>query len=181
MAICKFCGAESGDTKFCQNCGAQMEVVAQPIQPQIQQPVLQQQPMGFPSQQPINAAQSNGYIPKSAAGLVAGNVILIVLGTLCCCCVFFTIISTVLGIIGVVNASKVRGCTSPEEEQHCRGIARLMMIIGYVLLVVIVVTVFSVITAKFGSISEGVDQIESWFESVAESIEEEADFALRLR
>lgn len=185
MPTCKFCGAETGESKFCQNCGAKVEETTPVMQPQFQQPIVEQpqfqQPMmQQPIQQPYGQYQPSYYTPKGAGGLLAGNIILIVLGAVCCCFIY-PLIWLVLGIIGTVYAAKVKNSHSAEEEAHNRKVARIMMLIGYGVLIVCVILLIAGMISEYGSFGDAVDALEETWDSIYESVSESMENAFRIR
>ena len=181
MAICKFCGAESGDTKFCQNCGAKLEVEPQPIQPQVQQPIIEQPMLQQQPDNSFHSYQPSHYAAGSATGLLTGNIILVVFSCLFCCCVLgISVISLILGIVGIVYASKVKTSQNAEEEAHNRSVSRICMIIGYALYVVMILFLIIGATLAYGSLDAAVEAIQSAYESVSEELEESLSMISRL-
>jgi len=180
MPICKYCGQESGGTPFCQNCGAKVDVPVQAPQP-VQQPVMQaeqpvyQQPEPYPSQQPNYGVQPPYYTPGGAGGVIAGNILAIVFGVLCCCCTnFISLISMVLGIIGIVFASKIKSSSNAEEEASNRKKARILMLIAFLVLAGGLVFTIIQFIIGFNKVSDGLsfpEYFESIWDSVSESVE----------
>lgn len=167
MAICRYCGAETGNSPFCQNCGAKVEAAPAP------QPIPQEQPAFTPDTIPTQPqsysipTQPTYYTPGGAGGLMAGNIIAIILGVVCCCFTYFiSLVTMVLGIIGVVYASKVKASMSPEEERHNRNLSRIMMIIGYVVLLLGLVVFIGMILTS----SNGFEGLKETWNSIYESV-----------
>lgn len=189
MPICKYCGQETGGSPFCQNCGAKVE--EQPI-PQQPQPVFPEQPVQPSYQQPAQpyapqqssyGVQPPYYTPRGAGGLIAGNIIAIVFGVICCCCTnFISLISMILGIIGIVFASKVKTSANAEEEASNRSKARILMIIAFLVLVGgLVFTIIQTII-DFNKVADGKsfsEYLESVYESVSESVEKMGSILIR--
>ena len=170
MAACKYCGQETGGSMFCQNCGAKVEV--QDEQPVMQQPAYTPNP--FPTQPMANTipTQPSFYTPGGAGGLLAGNIIAIVLGVICCCFTYgISLIAMILGIIGTVYASKVKSSLNADEERHNRRVSRILMIIAYVVLVLGLVAIIGLAIAASDGISGFKEMYESIYESVSVSME----------
>ncbi|MBP5492507.1 MAG: hypothetical protein J6Y08_06665 [Clostridiales bacterium] len=177
MATCKYCGQETGGSMFCQNCGAKVEAAVEAAQSPFQQssipnssmnsiPTAPQQSYSFPSQPAY-------YTPGGAGGLLAGNIIAIIVGVVCCCCTYFiSIVTLVLGIIGVVYASKVKSSSSPEEEAKNRRVSRIMMIIAYVALLIGLVVMVAAGLASGNGIEGFKESFMSAYESASISMEE---------
>ena len=153
MAKCKYCSEETGGSLFCQNCGAKVDQIqeAPPIAPQIApQPVYPQQ-MQMPVQQPY-------YTPKGAGGLLAGNIIVLVLS-----CIFFCgltpIISIALSIIGIVFSVKAGHAKSLQESNSNRTVAIIMLILGIVFLVIGIILVNIVVYQNYGGWGGYFDEI----------------------
>ena len=181
MSICKYCGQESGGTPFCQNCGAKVEVQPDPIPTQPVTPFANENPQPYPQQDPYQPQQSSYgvqppyYTPGGAGGLLAGNIISLVLGLVCCCCTnFISLIAVILGILGIVFASKVKTSMNAEEEASNRKKARIMMIVGF--LVILGGLAFSIIKffVDFNKYADGRD-FKEYFESVYQSVSESLD------
>ena len=188
MSICKYCGQETGGSPFCQNCGAKVD--EQPVQAAPQQVFPEAQPVQSPyqpdpyaSQQSSYGVQPPYYTPGGAGGLLAGNIIALVLGVVCCCCTnFISLIAMILGIIGVIFASKVKSSANAEEEASNRRKARILMIIAFV--VILGGLAYSVISTiiNFNKFADGrsfSEYIESIYESVSESIENMGSILIR--
>ena len=183
MSVCKYCVQETGGSMFCQNCGAKVEQEAQPVPG----PVVQNQPGFQPSQAPIQPqsystipTQPNYYTPGGAGGLLAGNIIAIILGVICCCFTsFISAITMILGIIGTVFASKVKSSTSAEEEKHNRKVSCILMIIAFVFLLIGI----GVMIASIAMAGEGIGDFGAIWSSVYESVSlsmEEAEGLLHI-
>lgn len=185
MAICKYCGNETGGSQFCQNCGAKVDVQPMPeAQPVMQSPVMENpyassqnqipvQPQAYTQQAPMF------YTPGGAGGLIAGHIIAIILGILCCCFTYFISLGTmVLGIIGVVFAAKVRSSTSEAEEAHNRKVSRILLLIAFaVLLVGVALFIVDLINTmhQMGNMNIG-EMWESIYASVSESMKSVSGF-----
>jgi hypothetical protein len=153
MAICKYCNQETGATIFCQNCGAKMDaqpevpqaapVISQPIPDptQVQQTYMQQ--MQVPAQQDY-------YVPKGAAGLLAANIIVLVLSVIFFCGIL-PLASVALSIIGIVFSVKAGHARGPLEEKSQKSVALIMLILGIVFLVLGIVVIVASILSKYGS------------------------------
>ena len=170
MAACKYCGQETGGSMFCQNCGAKVEA-----QPEVQ-PVMPQSftPNPFPSQPMANTipTQPSFYTPGGAGGLLAGNIIALVLGVICCCFTYgISLIAMILAIVGLVYASKVKSSMNAEEERHNRKVSRILMIIAYVVLLLSIVAMVAMVIAASNGISGFKEMYESIYESVSMSME----------
>ena len=166
MATCKYCGNETGGTPFCQNCGAKVDaelVVPQPV-PVMNQPAYQPMPM----QAPV-ASTPYFYTPGGAGGLLAGNIIMLILSVITCCLVF-TLIALALSIVGIVFAAKVKNAQNAEQEKSYRRVALIMLLIS------IAVLVFSIVIFVIGVYQQygGWDGFWEAIESVWESAQEEA-------
>ncbi|MBO4495097.1 MAG: hypothetical protein J5752_04500 [Clostridiales bacterium] len=186
MPICKYCGQETGGSPFCQNCGAKVE--EQPIP---QQPVFPEQPVqpSYQPEQPYTPQQSSYgvqppyYTPGGAGGVIAGNIIAIVFGVVCCCCTnFISLISMILGIVGLVFASKIKSSANAQEEASNRSKARILMIIAFLVLVGgLVFTIIRTII-NFNEVADGKsfsEYLESIYESVSESVEKMGSILIR--
>ena len=98
---------------------------------------------------------------------MAGNIIAIILGVVCCCFTYFiSLASMVLGIIGVVYASKVKSSMSPEEERHNRNVSRLLMIIAFVVLVLGIVVFIGMVLSS----ANGIEGLKETWNSIYESV-----------
>ncbi len=163
MAACKYCGQETGGSMFCQNCGAKVEA-----QPEVQPAAFTPDP--FPSQpQSYNTipTQPSFYTPGGAGGLLAGNIIAIILGVICCCFTYgISLIAMILGIVGTVFASKVKSSLNADEERSNRRISRILMIIAYVVLILGVVAMVALVLAA----SDGIGGFKEMYESIYESV-----------
>ena len=157
---------------FCQNCGAKVE--EQPVA--AQQPAFNANPVpnSFPTQPMANTipTQPSFYTPGGAGGLLAGNIIAIILGVVCCCFTYgISLIAMILGIIGTVYASKVKSSLNADEEHHNRKVSRIMMIIAYVVLLLGIVAVVALVMSASNGISGFQELYESVYESVSQSME----------
>jgi|GEM_PF-2138904 len=187
MAQCKYCGQETGGSMFCQNCGAKVEAPVQQVpQPQVQapasfdtapvQPQMPPQPQAYTS-----PTTPSFYTPGGAGGLMAGHIILLILGVICCCfTIGITLVSTILSIIGLVYASKVKASLSAEEEAHNRKISMILLIVSIVALVGGLAVLIGSIFISYGSISAFIDAVSESFESAWESASLSAEKANKL-
>ncbi len=151
MPACKYCGQETGGSMFCQNCGAKVD--AQPTVPQQVpvQPVMDPMQMIQPSiQQPYqNPMQPSYYTPRGAGGLLAGNIIVLVLSVIFFCG-FFPLIAIPLSIIGIVFSVKAGRAKSPQEEKSNKTIALVMLIIGIFFLILGIIAFVATVYREYG-------------------------------
>jgi hypothetical protein len=177
MSTCKYCGHETGAKMFCEYCGAKVDkapVAPQPQMPPMPQPPMPQQvpqsPAGQPAayQQPVMQdprfqqgvyqppvlnqmpVPQGYYTPRSAAGFLAGNIIVLVLSCIFFCGLF-PLVSIPLSIIGIVFSVKAKNSRSEQEEKACRMVAMIMMIIGIFFLILGIVVFCGVVYDKYGS------------------------------
>ena len=172
MAICRYCGQETGGSMFCQNCGAKVEAQPEAAPQQFGQQAYT--PSSIPTQPMANTipTQPSFYTPGGAGGLLAGNIIALILGVICCCFTYgISLIAMILGIIGVVYASKVKSSLNADEERHNRKVSRILMIIAYVVLLLGIVAMIGIAIAANNGISGLKEMYESIYESVSESME----------
>lgn len=165
MSICKFCGNETGGSQFCQNCGAKVEeqpVAPQPI-PVMPDPAYQQ-----PVYQAPVPTQPSFYTPGGAGGLLAGNIITLVISVLTCCLVY-TLVALALSIVGIVFAAKVKRATNAEQERSYRRVALIMMLVSIAVIVLSIIIIVVGIYQKYGSFDAFMEEIESIWESAWES------------
>lgn len=161
MAICKYCGNETGGTPFCQNCGAKVDaepVYQQPV-PVMNQPVYQQ-PMQMPTAPTF-------YTPGGAGGLLAGNIIMLILSAVTCCTIF-TLVSLALSIVGVVFAAKVKNSRDAEQESSYRRFSLIMLILAIVTFVLVMTLLVIGIYQEYGGFEGFKEAIESVWESAWE-------------
>ena len=153
MAKCKYCGEETGGTMFCQYCGAKTDPqpIPAPVPEPQQMPVTQQTSYQQPVLNPMMQTASNN-TPRGAGGLLAGNIVVLVLS-----CIFFCglvpIISIVLSIIGIVFAAKVKNAKTPQQEGSFRTVAIIMLILGIIFLIIGIIVVIAVINQEYGGLS----------------------------
>ena len=170
MSTCKYCGHETGTKMFCEYCGAKVDkapvaptpMPPMPQPPMPQSPVSQQVPPQFPQnsgfqpaayQQPVlnqMPGQQPYYVPRSAAGFLTGNIIVLVLSCIFFCGLF-PLLSIPLSIIGIVFSVKAGHSKSLQEEKACRMVAMIMMIIGIFFLILGIVVFCGVVYDKYGS------------------------------
>lgn len=169
MPACRYCGQETGGSAFCQNCGAKVEeqpVIPSPI-PQINQSPISSEPISpIPTQNAPYTIPTmpTFYTPGGAGGLLAGNIITLILGVITCCFII-PIISIIVSIIGIVFASKVKNSTNAAEEKSNRTISLVMMLLA-IAFIVIGTTLFVVgVYQQYGGFDE-------FFEYLSEKIEE---------
>lgn len=164
MATCKYCGNETGGGQFCQNCGAKVEVepVAPQPMPMYQQPVYQQ-----PMQAPV-PTQPSFYTPGGAGGLLAGNIIMLVISVLTCCLVY-TLAALALSIVGIVFAAKVKNAQSIEQEKSYRKVALIMILVSIAIVILAVVLFVVGVYEKYGGFEGFWEEIESIWESAQDA------------
>lgn len=177
MSICKYCGHETGSKMFCEYCGAKtdkVEVAPQPPMPPMPQPPVPQPAMQDPQFQPSAYQQpvmqdprfqsgvyqqpvlnqmpmQNPYFrPRKAGAYLAANIIVLVLSCIFFCGLF-PLVSIPLSIIGIVFSVKAGNSKSAQEENACRLVAMIMMIIGILFLVLGIVVFCGVVYDKYGS------------------------------
>ena len=136
MSKCIFCGNETGGTEFCQSCGAKVEgaLIAQeaPVEEQVETPEVITPERMDPQDTP-----GNFYRPQAATGLLAANIVVLVLAVILCAhTIGITILAMIFSIIGIINASKVKSAQSEFEAQHRKSTATVMFILGLVALFV---------------------------------------------
>ena len=140
MAICKFCGQESGGTKFCQNCGAnlddnQMNQSSIPMMnSSIPQPPFTTAQVPNTMNQPWNQPQST-YTPGSHADLYKKSLIVLFLSILLACSMV-GIFSLILSALALSTCGRIPQAKSQEEEENYRDTASNYLRIATVLLVV---------------------------------------------
>lgn len=127
MAICKFCGQESGGTKFCQNCGANLDdyPMNQTSVPMMNSSIPQP-PFTTPQDpnamnQTWNQPQST-YTPGSCADLQKKSTIVLAISIVLICTVF-GIISLILSANALSICGKIPQAKSQEEEENYRDTA----------------------------------------------------------
>ncbi|MBP5418142.1 MAG: hypothetical protein J6Y58_11540 [Clostridiales bacterium] len=159
MPTCKYCGNETGGSQFCQNCGAKVEaepVVPQPI------PVMQQS-YQEPMQAPV-PTQPSFYTPGGAGGLLAGNIIMLIISVLTCCLVF-TLASLAMSIVGIVFAAKVKNAANADQEKSYRRIALIMILVS-IAVVIFAIFIFVVgVYREYGGFEGFFEELESVWES----------------
>lgn len=180
MATCKYCGHETGEKMFCEYCGAKVDKAhVTPPMPQtppepVQQPSMQQPPMQQSMQQPmqqpvqyqqgyyqqpmLNVMPQGYYTPRKAVGFLTGNIIVLVLSCIFFCGLF-PLVSIPLSIIGIVFSVKAGNSRSAQEENACRLVAMLMLIIGILFLVLGIVVFCGVVYDKYGSFDAFIDDM----------------------
>ncbi|HBY32807.1 MAG TPA: hypothetical protein DEG74_03475 [Clostridiales bacterium] len=163
MATCKYCGNETGGSQFCQNCGAKVE--AEPVVPQPAQ--FQQGYYQQPMQVPV-PTQPSFYTPGGAGGLLAGNIIMLVISVLTCCLVY-TIPALVMSIIGIVFAAKVKNAQNADQEKSYRKVALIMLLVSIVVEILAIVLFVVGVYAKYGGFEGFFDELESVLESAQEA------------
>ena len=169
MPACRYCGQETGGSAFCQNCGAKVEEqqpIPSPI-PQIGPNTIPTEPIQpFPTQDaPYTIlTMPNFYTPGGAGGLLAGNIITLILGVITCC-FLAPIISIIVSIIGIVFASRVKNSTNASEEKTNRTIALVMMLIAIAFIILGGVLFVASVYSQYGG-------FEGFWEYVSEKVEE---------
>ena len=158
MPACRYCGQETGGSAFCQNCGAKVEE-----QPAIPSPIPQVMPNSIPTE-PIPTMPSF-YTPGGAGGLLAGNIIALILGV-CTCCFIVPIIAIIVSIIGIVFASKVKNSTNAAEEKSNRTIALVMMLLAFAFVIIGTALFVVGVYQEYGG-------FEGFFEYISEQVEEQ--------
>ena len=170
MPACRYCGQETGGSAFCQNCGAKVEE-----QPAIPSPIPQVMPNSIPTEPiPTMPTQSapysiptmpSFYTPGGAGGLLAGNIIALILGV-CTCCFIVPIIAIIVSIIGIVFASKVKNSTNAAEEKSTRTIALVMMLLAFAFVIIGTALFVVGVYQEYGG-------FEGFFEYISEQVEEQ--------
>ena len=136
MSKCIFCGNETGGTEFCQSCGAKVEgaLIKQPATVEDQEETPE---VITPERMDPQDTPGNFYRPQAATGLLAANIVVLVLAVaLCVHTIGITILAMIFSIIGIVNASKVKSAKSEFEANHRKSTATVMFILGLVALFV---------------------------------------------
>ena len=169
MPACRYCGQETGGSAFCQNCGAKVEeqpVIPSPIPTINQSPVSPEQFPPMPSQNAPYTIPTmpNFYTPGGAGGLLAGNIIALILGVITCCFIV-PIISIIVAIIGIVFASKVKNSSNAAEEKSNRTIALVMMLLAFAFVIIGTVLFVVGVYQQYGG-------FEEFWEYISEKVEE---------
>ncbi|MBR5425852.1 MAG: hypothetical protein IK106_04965 [Clostridiales bacterium] len=164
MPTCKYCGNETGGKPFCQNCGAKVEET--PVAPQ---PIpVESTPSYEPAQAPV-PTNPTFYTPGGAGGLLAGNILtLIVSVILCCLC--FTFGSIAMSIIGIVFAAKVKNAANADQEGSYRKVALIMLILSIVVIILSIVWFVISVYQQYGGFEGFIDAIKESYESILESM-----------
>ena len=92
--------------------------------------------------------------PQSASGLLAANIVVLVLAVLTFCnSLGVTGLAIIFSIIGIISASRVKNAKSEIEVHSCRSGATTMLVMGIIALVVgfVVLVVLKII----GSLANG--------------------------
>lgn len=134
MSKCIFCGNETGGTEFCQSCGAKVEgaLIEQPA-PVEESP--EEPEVITPERMDPQDTPGSFYKPQAATGILAANIVVLVLAVaLCVHTIGITILAMIFSIIGIVNASKVKSAKSEFEANHRKSTAIVMFILGLVAL-----------------------------------------------
>lgn len=136
MSKCIFCGNETGGTEFCQSCGAKVEgaLIEHPA-PAEESP--EEPEVITPERMDPQDTPGNFYKPQAATGILAANIVVLILAIVMCVhTIGITILAMIFSIIGIVNASKVKSAKSEFEAQHRKSTATVMFILGLVVLFV---------------------------------------------
>ena len=156
MAICKSCGTDAGESKFCPGCGmSQLDVIAKPVESmgassdQSFTPLQGGSPMGdtqgqSTSQQPVANtvpyySAQNSEVKPNRSGQMIFSVVNIVIGAIFCCCGGSGFITMVLGIIAAVISSQVDSTPNAEEANKKLNTAKILNIVAVVVLVLAVI------------------------------------------
>ncbi len=141
MSICKYCGNEAGDGEFCRSCGAKNPVEA--VTPQrmtaddYRQLENQKTYTDDQSKQGSYEQPNKFFRPQSASGLLAANIVVLVLAVLTFCnSLGVTGLAIIFSIIGIVSASRVKSAQSEMEAGSCRSGATTMLVLGIIALVI---------------------------------------------
>lgn len=143
MSKCIFCGHETGNTQFCQSCGAQ--VGGEMLPPQrpitddtpVDETVQEVTPAEEEPEQKWESSPKQFYRPEGAPGLLAGNIITLCLALILCVnSLGVTFLAIILSIIGIVNASKVKTAGSEFEAQARKRTATGMLVFSCILIVI---------------------------------------------
>lgn len=162
MSICKYCGNEAGDGEFCRSCGAKSEGEA--VTPQrmtaedYRQLENQQSFTSDPGKRGSYEQPDRYFRPQSAPGLLAANIVVLILATLTFCnSLGVTGLAIIFSIIGIISASKVKTAKSDMEAGSRRSGATFMLVLGIIALVVgfAVIIVLKII----GSLANGLISI----------------------
>ena len=159
MPTCKYCGNETGGSQFCQNCGAKVD--AEPVAPQ-PMPVYQQ-----PMQAPV-PTQPSFYTPGGAGGLLAGNIIMLVISVITCCLVY-TLAALVMSIIGIVFAAKVKNAQNAEQERSYRKVALIMLLVSVAVEILAIILFVVGVYQKYGGFEGFFEELESIWESAQDA------------
>ncbi|MBP5418141.1 MAG: hypothetical protein J6Y58_11535 [Clostridiales bacterium] len=172
MANCKYCGHETGSKMFCEYCGAKVDKAptpptppTPPVPPVPPTPPVMPQPQFQPAsyQQPIlnqMPMQQAYYTPHKTGGLLAGNIVVLVLSCIFFCSIF-PLVSIPLSIIGIVFSVKAGNSRSVQEENASRMVAMIMLIIGAILLVLGIMVFIGVVEDRYGGFEEFFDEVFS--------------------
>ncbi len=127
MAICNFCGQESGGTKYCQNCGANLDsnpmnqTSVPMMNSTIPQPTFTMPQDLNAMNQPCNQPQPT-YMPGSCADLQKKITIVLVI-SIFLICTMFGLVSVVLSANALAMCGKIKQAKSQEEEEKYRDTA----------------------------------------------------------
>ena len=173
MAFCNTCGTDNGDAKYCPQCGApQPGANTQTISDPFVGTETTNQAVGQ-SFDSGNVVQAGGYTAPdfssgspvtrpSNTGQIVFSIINIVLGVILCCCGYgLPFISCILGIVAVVMASRASGAPTEEDARNSLRTAKILNIIGVVLLGVgVLIFSFVVMTGGTALWQEVLDELE---------------------
>lgn len=158
MSICKYCGNEAGDGEFCRSCGAMNEgqaVTPQRMTADDYRQLENADQVGPDAGSNTTQQPENKYFrPQAATGLLAANIVVLVLGVLGFCnSLGVTLLAIIFSIIGIMSASRVKSCTNDADVNRNRSVATMMLVLGIIALVVgyIVLIVLKII----GSLAHG--------------------------
>ena len=149
MPTCKYCGNETGGSQFCQNCGAKVD--AEPVAPQ-----------------PMPVYQQPFYTPGGAGGLLAGNIIMLVISVITCCLVY-TLAALVMSIIGIVFAAKVKNAQNAEQERSYRKVALIMLLVSVAVEILAIILFVVGVYQKYGGFEGFFEELESIWESAQDA------------
>jgi len=179
MAFCKSCGSDIGEAKFCPACGTAQDVspveqfqetVAEPInQEPVSTPVFAAAPTytSTGNTESMNAGQvppvytasvysTNTFEKPASTGQTVFSIINIALGLILCCCSFgLSFVSMVLGIIALVFSMQSGKQLTLDEAQKKLKTAKLLNIIGVVILGVSLV--ICIILMSLGTLTDMMD------------------------
>ena len=158
MPICKYCGNEAGEGEFCRSCGAKNEAAAVTPQRMTEEDYRQlenQQTYTNDQGKQGSYEQPDRYFrPQSASGLLAANIVVLVLAVLTFCnSLGVTGLAIIFSIIGIISASRVKNAKSEIEVHSCRSGATTMLVMGIIALVVGFVV--HVVLKIIGSLANG--------------------------